>query len=235
MEEGSKKLVIIPTYNESEVITDLVGKVLEVSPDADILVVDDNSPDGTGDIIDGLSNSDGRINCLHRSKKEGIGPAYIDGFKWAIERGYDHILQMDADFSHGPEYVPHLFKLAQEYDLVIGSRYVPGGGTENWGVVRKIISIWGSLYAQAILWIPIKDLTGGFKCWNKRVLENIGLNNIQTKGYAFQIETTYRAFKKGYRIKEYPIVFTDRRVGETKMSRKIFIEAIFAVLRMRIG
>ena len=233
--ELNPKLVIVPTYNEAEVIESFIGEVLRAYPDTDVLIVDDNSPDGTGGIVDRLSREEPRIHCLHRSQKQGIGPAYIDGFKWAIQKGYEYIIQMDADFSHDPKYLPSLFKLAKKYDLVIGSRYVKGGGIENWGVIRKIISRCGSLYAHIILALPVNDLTGGFKCWKKDTLKKIDLDNIATRGYGFQIETTFRAYKKGASIKEFPIVFTDRRVGETKMSRDIFIEAMISVLKLRKG
>jgi len=229
-----KKLITIPTYNESETISDLIGKIFEVIPDVHILIVDDNSPDGTGDIVKGLSEKDNRLYCLHRPKKQGIGPAYIDGFKWAISRGYEKILEMDADFSHDPKYVPLLFESCDENDLVIGSRYVKEGGVENWGIARKFVSRFGSLYAKTILNLPVNDLTGGFKCFKRETLEKIELDHVFTRGYAFQIEMTYRAFKKNARIQEIPIIFTDRRVGKTKMTWDIFFEAIFAVLKMRL-
>jgi dolichol-phosphate mannosyltransferase len=228
------KVVIIPTYNEAEVISDLIKEVFRVSSDLDVLVVDDNSPDGTGDIVDGLAGDDERVNCLHRAKKEGIGPAYIEGFKWAIDRGYGLIVQMDADFSHDPAYIPRFFELMDKYDVVIGSRYVKGGKVDDWGIIRRLVSRCGSLYAKIILALPINDLTGGFKCFKRKMLEDIGLDDIYTQGYAFQIETTYRAFRKGARIKEFPITFSDRRIGKTKMTRDIILEAIFAVLRMRL-
>jgi dolichol-phosphate mannosyltransferase len=227
-------LIVIPTYNEADTISSLLSEITGIYPVADILVVDDNSPDGTGGIVEELARKDSRIMCLHRSRKEGIGPAYIAGFKEALKRGYSYILQMDADFSHDPKYIPELFKLAKEYDLVIGSRYVQGGGTRNWGIIRRLISRFGSLYAKLILGLKINDLTGGFKCFNKRVLESIELDDVKSKGYVFQIEMTYRAHRKGFRIKEFPIIFTDRRMGQTKMSRSIFFEAFINVWRLRL-
>ena len=227
-------LIIIPTYNEKDTISDLLLKIGGIYPSADILVVDDNSPDGTGEIVEKLAKKDNRITCLHRSHKDGIGPAYIAGFKEALKRGYSYILQMDADFSHDPKYIPWLFKLAKEYDLVIGSRYIRGGGTRNWGIIRRLISRLGSLYAKLILGLQINDLTGGFKCFNRKVLESIELDDVKSKGYVFQIEMTYRAHRKGFKIEEYPIIFTDRRVGQTKMSRSIFFEAFINVWRLRL-
>jgi dolichol-phosphate mannosyltransferase len=227
------KVVIVPTYNEAEVISDLIKEVFRVSPNLDVLVVDDNSPDGTGDIVDGMAGRDERVNCLHRAEKEGIGPAYIEGFKWAIDRRYDLIVQMDADFSHDPAYIPSFLELMDEYDVVIGSRYAKGGKVGDWGIIRRFVSRCGSLYAKIILALPINDLTGGFKCFKRKILEDIELDEICTHGYAFQIETTYRAFKKGARIKEFPITFPDRRIGKTKMTGDIFLEAIFAVLMLR--
>jgi len=234
MSEHNAKLIIIPTYNEAGTITDLIKEIFKTYFEVDILVVDDSSPDGTGDIIEALSMSDCRVKCLHRREKQGIGPAYIDGFKWAIEKNYEYIMQMDADFSHDPGYVPRLFELAKDYDVVIGSRYVRGGGVKDWGIIRKIVSRCGSLYARVILGIPVNDLTGGFKCFKRDVLKNIGLDKIITRGYAFQIETTYRAYKKGARIREFPIIFTDRRVGGTKMTGEIFFEAVSAVLKLKV-
>ncbi|MFH1798313.1 MAG: polyprenol monophosphomannose synthase [Candidatus Omnitrophota bacterium] len=231
--EKNSKLIIIPTYNESTVIIDVLDKIRETSPDADILIVDDNSPDGTGGIIDRIAAEDHSIKCLHRPQKMGIGPAYIDGFKWALSGNYKYVLQMDADFSHNPEHVPKLFETAREYDLVIGSRYTPGGKIENWNILRKLVSRFGSFYSKIILGLPINDLTGGFKCFKVSLLKKIKLDEILTRGYAFQIEMTYRAFQKGAKIKEIPITFTDRREGKTKMTWYIFFEAIFAVLKLR--
>jgi dolichol-phosphate mannosyltransferase len=227
-------LIITPTYNEKDTISNLLSEILGIYPSADILVVDDNSPDGTGEIVERLAKKDNRITCLHRSYKDGIGPAYIAGFKEALKREYSYILQMDADFSHDPKYIPGVFSLAKEYDLVLGSRYIQGGGTRNWGIIRRLISRLGSLYAKLILGLQINDLTGGFKCFNRKVLESIELDDVKSRGYVFQIEMTYRAWRKGFKIKEYPIIFTDRRVGQTKMSRSIFFEAFINVWRLRL-
>ena len=227
------RIIVIPTYNESDTIENLISEILKIQPDADILIVDDNSPDGTGRLIDKLSGKDQRIKCLHRPLKEGIGPAYIEGFKKATQEGYRYILQMDADFSHNPKYIPGLFNLAKDYDVVIGSRYINGGGVENWGIIRRMISRFGSMYAKLVLGLPVNDLTGGFKCFNRQVLEQIGLGDITSRGYAFQIEMTFRAYKKGFKIKESPIIFSDRRAGQTKMSRAIFLEAVINVWKFR--
>lgn len=229
------RIVIVPTYNELEVISDLIKGVFRAVPDLDVLVVDDNSPDGTGEIVNGLAHGDERVNCLHRAKKEGIGPAYIEGFKWAIDRGYELIVQMDADFSHDPAYIPRFLELMDEYDVVIGSRYVKGGKIGDWGLIRKFVSRCGSLYAKLILALPVNDLTGGFKCFRRKILEDIKLDEIRTHGYAFQIETTFKAFRQGARIKEFPITFSDRRIGKTKMTGDIFREAVFSVLMLRFN
>lgn len=227
-------LVIIPTYNELENLKPIVDAVLAVDSRVDVLVCDDNSPDGTGKLADELAAKNDRVQVLHREKKEGLGRAYLAAFRWALERGYQFIIEMDADFSHDPRFLPTLIDTAQnEADLALGSRYVAGGGTVNWGVGRQIISQGGSLYARTILGVHIRDLTGGFKCFNRRVLEGIDLNTIESSGYGFQIELTYRALKKGFTVKEIPIVFEDRRVGQSKMSRKIFLEAARMVWKLR--
>ncbi len=228
-------LVIIPTYNECDNIGPITAAVLLATPKVDVLIVDDNSPDGTGRIADELARHESRISVLHREKKEGLGRAYLDAFRWALSRHYQSILEMDADFSHDPKYLPRFLKAAEEgADLVLGSRYVEGGGTVNWGVGRQLISKGGSLYARSILGVDIRDLTGGFKCFNRRVLETIDLNAIQSTGYAFQIELTYRALQHGFAVREIPIVFEDRRVGQSKMSRKIFIEAMTMVWKLKL-
>lgn len=227
-------LVIIPTYNERDNLEAITSAVLRAEPRVDVLVVDDNSPDGTGQLADELASREPRIQVLHRARKEGLGRAYLHAFSWGLERGYRYIIEMDADFSHDPKYLPRLLDEAESgADLVLGSRYVPGGGTVNWGVLRQVISRGGSLYARSILSVPVRDLTGGFKCFNRRVLEAIDLGTVQSTGYAFQIELTYRAIKKGFAVKEVPIVFEDRRVGQSKMSRKIFLEAFTMVWKLR--
>lgn len=227
-------LIIIPTYNERDNIGPLLAQIHEALPIADVLVVDDNSPDGTGQLADELAKKDPRLKVLHREGKLGLGTAYLTGFRYALDAGYDFVFEMDADFSHDPRYLPKLIDEAQSgTDLVLGSRYVTGGGTVNWGVGRQLISQGGSLYARSVLGVKVRDLTGGFKCFNRRVLEGINLAEVLSSGYGFQIELTYRALKKGFTVKEIPIVFEDRRVGQSKMSRKIFIEAFTVVWKLR--
>ncbi|RKH04643.1 polyprenol monophosphomannose synthase [Corallococcus sp. CA053C] len=230
----NRALVCIPTYNERENIGPITQAVLAADPRVDILVVDDNSPDGTGQIADELAAKDPRVRVLHREKKEGLGRAYLAAFRWALAEGYTYILEMDADFSHDPRYLPTFLDTAEHgADLVLGSRYVQGGGTVNWGVGRKIISRGGSLYARSILGVDVRDLTGGFKCFHRRVLEALNLDDVRSTGYAFQIELTYRTLRKGFTVREVPIVFEDRRVGHSKMNKKIFIEALGMVWKLR--
>jgi dolichol-phosphate mannosyltransferase len=231
----NRALVCIPTYNEADNLGPITQAVLKAEPRVDILVVDDNSPDGTGRLADELAAKEPRIRVLHREKKEGLGRAYLAAFRWALAEGYTYIIEMDADFSHDPRYLPSLLDAAEAgADLVLGSRYVTGGGTVNWGVGRQLISKGGSLYARTILGVGIHDLTGGFKCFNRRVLESIKLDEVKSTGYAFQIELTYRTLKKGFTVRELPIVFEDRRVGQSKMSRKIFLEALTMVWKLRL-
>jgi dolichol-phosphate mannosyltransferase len=191
--------------------------------------------DGTGQLADELAAREPRVRVLHRARKEGLGRAYLAGFVWALERGYDLVLEMDADFSHDPKYLPVLLERAKEADLVLGSRYVKGGGTVNWGLGRKVISRGGSLYARTILGVRVRDLTGGFKCFRREVLEAIDLPSVECSGYAFQIELTFRAIRRGFRVLEVPIVFADRRVGQSKMSRRIVIEAVRKVWSIRFS
>lgn len=227
-------LVIIPTYNERDNLEAISRAVLAADQRIDILVVDDNSPDGTGQLADALAKELPRIRVLHREKKEGLGRAYLHAFRWALEQGYQYILEMDADFSHDPKYLPQFLDEAERgADLVLGSRNIQGGGTVNWGPGRIIISKGGSLYARTILGVNVMDLTGGFKCFRRTVLESLQLDAVKSTGYAFQIELTYRALKAGFKVKEIPIVFEDRRVGQSKMSRKIFLEAIRMVWKLR--
>jgi dolichol-phosphate mannosyltransferase len=231
----NRALVCIPTYNEADNIEPITQAVLKAEPRVDILVVDDNSPDGTGRIADSLAAKEPRIRVLHREKKEGLGRAYLAAFRWALAEGYTYIIEMDADFSHDPRFLPGLLDAAESgADLVLGSRYVTGGGTVNWGIGRQVISKGGSLYARTILGVGVHDLTGGFKCFHRRVLEGIELDQVQSTGYAFQIELTYRTLKKGFTVQEIPIVFEDRRVGQSKMSRKIFLEALTMVWKLRL-
>jgi dolichol-phosphate mannosyltransferase len=226
--------VILPTYNEAENLERIVGAILEqLSGSGSVLVVDDNSPDGTGELADQLAASKGSISVLHRPRKEGLGPAYLAGFAVALDAGAQRIVEMDADFSHDPTYLPKLIGAADHFDLVIGSRYVPGGGVTDWGPMRRFISRGGSSYARLALGLPIRDLTGGFKCFRREVLESINLETIEARGYAFQVETTYRAIRAGFRVVEIPIVFKDRADGTSKMSRSIVAEAIWRVPAMR--
>ena len=229
--------VVMPTYNEIGALAGTCERVLSLPLSRlHLKIVDDNSPDGTGQLADELARAQPRVRVLHREQKQGLGKAYLHAFQWALDRGYSFVVEMDADFSHDPKYLPHLLDEAQAgADLVLGSRYVSGGGTVNWGVGRKILSRGGSLYARTILGIRIRDLTGGFKCFNRRVLEAIDLPTVQSSGYAFQIELTYRTLKKGFTVREVPIVFEDRRVGQSKMSRKIFLEGLTMVWKLRLG
>jgi dolichol-phosphate mannosyltransferase len=228
--------VCLPTYNERENLERMVAALCGVlGDDGVVLVIDDNSPDGTGEIADRLAEEHDWVHVLHRPRKEGLGPAYLAGFRRALELGADLIMEMDCDFSHDPADVPRLTPAAETADLVIGSRYVPGGGTRNWGLLRRLISRGGSLYAQILLGVPIRDLTGGFKCYRRAVLETIDLDAIDSKGYAFQIETTYRTIRSGFRVVEVPIVFVDRQVGGSKMSKAIVVEAVWKVPLLRIS
>jgi dolichol-phosphate mannosyltransferase len=232
----SRATVCLPTYDERENLEPMVRALAGVlGPDDRVLVVDDNSPDGTGRIADRLAAELEWLDVLHRPHKEGLGRAYLDGFRRALADGAELILEMDCDFSHDPKDVPRLIAAAEEADLVLGSRYVRGGGTANWGLVRRAISRWGSLYAQILLGLGVRDLTGGFKCYRRAVLERIDLDAITSRGYAFQIETTYRALRAGFRVAEIPIRFTDREVGGSKMSRAIVLEAVWKVPALRLA
>jgi dolichol-phosphate mannosyltransferase len=228
--------ICLPTYNERENLEPMVAALGAALGDDDVvLVIDDNSPDGTGEIADRLAADHDWVHVLHRARKEGLGPAYLAGFKRALDLGAELVMEMDCDFSHDPADVPRLTAATDDADLVIGSRYVPGGGTRNWGLVRRLISRGGSLYAQLLLGAPVRDLTGGFKCYRRGVLETIDLDAIHSKGYAFQIETTYRAIRAGFRVAEVPIVFVDRQVGGSKMSKAIVLEAVWKVPLLRIS
>jgi len=228
-------LVCVPTYNERENLPSLVEELLDTAP-VDVLVIDDASPDGTGRVADLLAKrSGGRVHVLHRGRKLGLGTAYVDGFRYGIAHGYQLLLEMDADFSHQPRYVPELLRAAEHNDVVLGSRYVDGGAVENWGLLRQGLSRGGSLYARSILKVPVRDLTSGFKCFRREVLEAIDLSTVRTTGYAFQIELTWRAWRLGFRIKEVPIVFFERQGGKSKMSGGIVAEAVTSVWKMRFG
>ena len=230
--------VILPTYNERENLERFANALLDVFDrnelNGRIIVVDDNSPDGTGVIADQLAERLDNLSVIHRSRKEGIGPAYIAGFKEALKTDTRFIFEMDCDFSHDPANVPRMLEAAKGADLVLGSRYVPGGQVENWGTVRRLISRWGGLYARWILGIPVNDLTGGLKCFRREVLEALDLEGVSAHGYGFQIELTYRAVRRGFRVKEIPITFTDRALGQSKMSKRIVLEAAFVVWKLRL-
>ena len=228
--------VCLPTYNERDNIEPMLralGGVL--GPDDRVLVNDDGSPDGTGALADRLAAELGYVDVLHRPRKEGLGPAYLAGFRHALDAGAELILELDCDFSHDPADVPRLLDAAADADLVLGSRYVAGGGIENWGLLRRAISAGGSLYARLLLGVPVRDLTGGFKCFRRAVLEAIPLDRVHSRGYAFQIELTYRARRQGFRVVEIPIRFVDRQVGGSKMSRAIVLEAIWKVPLLRLA
>jgi len=234
-----KKIVVIPTYNEIENLDAIVHAVLDVDRENEVLVVDDASPDGTGDRADALAIENARVHVLHRSAKEGIGPAYKEGFQRALDLGADLIVQMDADFSHPVDKLPSFYERIQTCDLVLGSRYIDGVTVVNWPMGRLILSYYGNVYAQLVLGgirgaVPIKDMTGGFKCWRREVLEAIDLPNVRSNGYAFQIEMSYRVWRMGYRIVEEPIIFLDRRQGTSKMHLSIAIEALAIVWWLRL-
>ena len=233
MNSAPSVLIIVPTYNERENLPALMEALRRAVPDADLLVVDDNSPDGTGQIADDFAASDAHAHVLHRNSKDGLGRAYLAGFAWGLARPYECMVQMDADFSHDPASVPLLLAASGSADLVLGSRYVAGGGTENWNAGRRLLSRFGSLYARTILNLKPNDLTGGFKCWRRHTLEAISLETIASNGYSFQIEMTYRAALRGFSVVEVPIVFADRTVGKSKMSKRIVWEAVGMVWKLR--
>src|SRR6266516_4538294 len=230
-----KTLIIIPTYNELENLRPLLEKVFSFASDTDVLVVDDNSSDGTGKLADEIHEENPQVNVLHRAGKLGLGTAYIAGFKYAVAQNYDAAFEMDADFSHDPRYLPDFLKAIENADLVIGSRYIPGGDTPNWTMLRRLISGGGNIFARFMLGIPVHDCTAGYRCYRRKVLESIDLDTIQSQGYAFQIELVYRVMQHGFKIVETPIVFKDRRVGKSKMSRKIVIEGFTYVFKARFS
>jgi dolichol-phosphate mannosyltransferase len=230
-----RRVICLPTYNEHENLEPMVRALGELGLEGlEVLVIDDSSPDGTGEIADRLAAELSWVHVLHRERKEGLGPAYLAGFRRSLELGADLVFEMDCDFSHDPRDVLRLAEAAERADLVLGSRYVAGGGTRNWGLVRRFVSRGGSLYAQVLLQLGIRDLTGGFKCYRRRVLETIDLDAIDSRGYAFQIETTYRAIRSGFSVVEVPITFADREVGGSKMSKAIVLEAIWKVPALRL-
>jgi dolichol-phosphate mannosyltransferase len=227
--------LVLPTYDEAENVEPIVEAALQKLPAGGrVLIVDDNSPDGTGAIADRLAAREERVEVLRRPHKEGLGPAYVAGFRRALAGGAGLILEMDADFSHDPAYLPRLLAAVERDDLAIGSRYVPGGGVSDWGALRRAISRGGSAYARLALGVDVRDLTGGFKCFRREVLEAIDLDSVRSRGYAFQVELTYRAIGLGFSVAEVPIVFRDRRVGSSKMDRSIVLEAIWRVPLLRL-
>ena len=229
----AKAVVCLPTYNERENLERMLRALGDKG--VRVLVIDDNSPDGTGELADRLAQELDYVDVLHRESKEGLGPAYLAGFRHALASDAELVLEMDCDFSHDPNYVPHLIAAVEGgADLALGSRYVPGGGVRNWGLLRRLISAGGSAYARIILGVKIRDLTGGFKCYRRAVLEAIDLDAVESKGYAFQIETTYRALRAGFKVVEVPITFADREVGGSKMSKAIVAEAIWKVPGLRL-
>ena len=230
-----KALVVIPTYNEAENVRRIVPEVLAQDPELHVLVVDDNSPDGTGDIVDSMRNEEPRLHVLHREGKSGLGSAYIAGFHWALaETDASYVFEMDADFSHDPASIPEFLEAIREADLVVGSRYLHGITVVNWPLSRLILSVGANIYASIVTGLPLKDCTGGFKCFRRETLQQLPLDRVKSDGYSFQIELNWHAHHKGLRIAEIPIVFTDRAVGVSKMSKKIIWEAVWMVWRLRL-
>ena len=232
--EKKKILIIIPTYNELENLPKLIPEVLSKNENIDILIVDDNSPDGTAGFVKDEAKKNSRIKLIKREKKMGLGTAYIAGFKFALQNNYDYIFEMDADFSHNPKMIPKFLKEIKKYDLVLGSRYKEGVNVANWPMSRLMLSMFANIYSRVITGLPVHDATGGYKCFRKEVLEAINLDEVKSNGYAFQIEMTFKAWKKGFKIKELSIIFIDRVKGKSKMSRKIVREAIIMVWKLRL-
>jgi len=231
---AERGLVVVPTYNERENLPQIVPRILATDPRLDVLVVDDGSPDGTGEIADALAAAEPRVQVLHRTAKQGLGRAYLAGFRWALEREYAWIFEMDADFSHDPKYLLDLLRKVEDADLVLGSRYASGVNVINWPMSRLLLSWFANKYVRWITWLPLTDATGGFKCFRRSVLEAIPLDKVRSNGYAFQIEMSYRAWKKGFRLAEVPIVFVDRVEGHSKMNKRIVREAVWMVWWLRI-
>jgi dolichol-phosphate mannosyltransferase len=229
-----RALVLMPTYNEKDNIEKISRQVIAIDPRIEILIIDDNSPDGTGQIADRLSAESPRIKVLHRADKQGLGRAYIAGFHFGIEHKYDYILEMDADFSHQPKYLVDHLKNIQTCDISLGSRYIKGGGVENWPKTRWAISYYANLYSRVVTGLPVRDATGGFKCFRRQVLETLELDRIRSNGYSFQIEVSFRAWLHGFKIQETPIIFVEREAGHSKFSKKIIYEAVFMVLYLGI-
>jgi dolichol-phosphate mannosyltransferase len=228
-------LILVPTYNERDNLSIFVDAVFAAQPDVDILVIDDASPDGTGALADEIAAREPHVRVMHRAGKLGLGSAYLQGFRRGLDDGYEVLVEMDADMSHDPRYLSALLSALEDgADVAVGSRNIPGGGVEGWGIGRQLLSKGGSLYSRAILGVDVRDLTTGFKAYKRRALEIIGLDSVRSNGYAFQVETTYRALCKGLRVVEVPIVFVDRRVGQSKMSRRVFAEAVGMVWKLRL-
>lgn len=227
-----KTLIIFPTYNEAENIREIINAVLEISPDIDVLVIDDNSPDKTYEIVEDMAKNNRRINLIKREKKLGLGTAYVLGFRYAIEKNYDYCFEMDADFSHNPKDIPRFLELMDEYDLVIGSRYISGISVVNWPLKRLLLSYFANIYARLFTGCPIKDLTSGFKCYKVAALKKIDLDKLKMDGYAFQIEIHWHFWRNNFKIKEIPIIFIERRSGESKMSKRIIGQAFVFVLQL---
>jgi dolichol-phosphate mannosyltransferase len=230
-----KKIVVIPTYNERDNIQTLVPQVLAQDSEIEVVVVDDRSPDGTGAVVTALANGDRRVHLLTREHREGLGPAYKDGFAWALAHGADLVVQMDADFSHAPTMLPRFFEEIEGSDVVLGSRYSKGITVVNWPIDRLLISYFGNAYARWVTRLPIRDVTGGFKCWRRSALEAVDLPGVRSNGYAFQIEMTYRAWRRRLRVKEIPIIFVDRTLGDSKMTKRISVEALWIVWWLRLA
>lgn len=228
-----RTLVVTPTYNEADNIEEFIGKVLSQGEDINILIVDDNSPDGTGAIVEKLRAANSRIHLLRRAGKMGLGTAYVEGFRFAIRERYDYVFEMDADFSHNPEEIRRFLKRMEDYDVTIGSRYTNGVRVVNWPIRRLLLSYAANVYTRVITGMPLKDATGGFKCFRRQVLEAINLDKVTSNGYAFQIEMNFKAWSKGFRMCEHPIIFVDRQSGVSKMSRKIVYEAVFMVWKLK--
>jgi dolichol-phosphate mannosyltransferase len=231
---AERALVVVPTYNELVNLPQIIPQVLEQDPRIEVLIVDDNSPDGTGKLADDMAAADHRVHVMHRPEKAGLGKAYLAGFRWALDQGYDFIIEMDADFSHDPRFLCQLLSAAQDADLVIGSRYRTGVNVINWPISRLLLSIGANQYARIVTGLPLTDSTGGFKCFRRQVLEAIDFKKVRSNGYSFQIEMSFRAWKKGFRLVEIPIVFTDRVEGQSKMNKRIVREAIWMVWWLRL-